>query len=78
MTITAGFSALVLGSIARSVPIQGGAMGVYHLAIVAILTLSAFGVDEQTAFTIAVIIHAIQTLFQLFVGGIMGLYVSLK
>ena len=78
LTITAGFSVLVLGSIARSVPIQGGAMGVYHLAIVAILTLSAFGVDEQTAFTIAVIIHAIQTLFQLFVGGIMGLYVSLK
>lgn len=78
LTVTTGISVLVLGSIARSIPIQGGAMGVYHLAVVAVLTLSAFGVDQQTAFTIAVIIHAIQTLFQLFVGGLMGLYVSFK
>jgi uncharacterized protein (TIRG00374 family) len=78
LSITAGLSVLILGSVARSIPIQGGAMGVYHLAVVAVLTLSVFGVDEQTAFTIAFIIHAIQTLFQLVIGAIMALYVSFR
>lgn len=76
LSITAGISVLILGSVARSVPIQAGAAGIYHTAISYILTMSLFDVDEQTAFTIAFIIHAIQTLFQLFVGGACALYVS--
>ena len=78
LSFTAGFSVLILGSIARSIPVQAGAVGVFHTAIISVLTLSFFGVDEQTAFTIALIIHAIQTLFQVIIGGGSAVYVGLS
>lgn len=65
---TAGISVLILGSVARSIPIQGGSIGVFHTTITAVLTLSIFGVDKQTAFTISFVIHAIQTVFQILAG----------
>ena len=76
LSIIAGISVLILGSVVRSIPIQGGSLGVFHTAVISILTLSIFGIDEQTAFTISFVIHAIQTLFQLITGSLAAVYLS--
>ena len=65
----AGFSLVVLGSIVRSIPLQGGAMGVYHVAVVYILGIPFFNVDATTALTLGVLIHGIQVVIQLVLGG---------
>jgi uncharacterized protein (TIRG00374 family) len=75
LSVTAGVSVLILGSVARSLPVQGGGVGVFHAAVVSILTLSFFGVYEQTDIKIALFIHAIQTLFQLVFGGFSAVYI---
>jgi glycosyltransferase 2 family protein len=62
------FSLLVMGSLGRLVPIQGGGVGVYHW--IAVGTLALYSIDTTTAMLLAVIIHGFQTLFYLIVGGI--------
>ncbi len=66
--IRAGVALLVLGSFARSVPVQAGSVGVYHFIVVLVLTLPIFGESEEQALLIATLIHAIQTLVQVVMG----------
>ena len=65
--IKAGLAMLVIGTVGRSVPIQGGGMGAYHYLITKGLLL--FGVAELYGSTLAIIIHGTQTLFTIGVGG---------
>ena len=64
----AGITVLAFGSIARSLPIQGGSMGAYHFTVAQILLL--FGMNKTTGESIALIIHSSQLVFQIVVGGI--------
>lgn len=67
----AGVTVLAFGSIARSLPIQGGSMGAYHFTVTQILIL--FGMSKTTGESIALIIHSSQLIFQLLIGGICSL-----
>ncbi len=73
--LATAFSLMALGSIARSLPIQGGSMGAYHAVVVEVVAL--YGIAGTEGMALAVLIHAIQTLFQLFVGGLALVDVSL-
>ena len=73
--IKAGLVLLVIGTVGRSVPIQGGGMGAYHYLITQGLLL--FGVSELYGSTLAIIIHGAQTLFTIGVGGISFLLILL-
>ncbi len=66
--IKAGLALLAFGSIAKSLPIQGGGLGAYHF--VAAQTLLLFALPPTDGQFLAVIIHGTTTLFQLIVGGI--------
>lgn len=63
---TAGFAMLVVGSLGKSVPIQGGGFGAYHFLITQ--TLVYFGVASMHGFVLATIIHGFQTIFYLVAG----------
>jgi len=68
----AGFTLLVVGSLGKSVPIQGGGFGAYHFLITQ--TLIFFGVASQFGFALAMIIHGFQTLFYLISGIAVWIY----
>ncbi len=63
---TAGFAMLVVGSLGKSVPVQGGGFGAYHFLVTQ--TLVFFGVASTQGFVLATIIHGFQTLFYLVAG----------
>ncbi len=71
LSIEAGVTVLAFGSIARSLPIQGGGMGAYHFTVAQILLL--FGMSSTTGESIALIIHSTQLIFQIIVGGLCGI-----
>jgi len=73
--VKAGLAMLVIGTVGRSVPIQGGGMGAYHYLITKGLLL--FGVSELYGSTLAIIIHGAQTLFTIGVGGVSFLFILL-
>ena len=66
--LRAGVALLVLGSFARSIPIQAGGLGVYHYTVILILTLPIFAESEDKSLLIATIIHGIQTGIQILMG----------
>lgn len=70
------FQIMMIGTIARSLPLPGGAIGAYHLAIV--FGLTAMGIDKELAFGMSFIIHGFQTLFTVFAGfiGIVWLFIN--
>ena len=76
--VQGGLFLLVLGSIGKSVPIQGGGMGAYHFLVTKGLSLSPFLIAAVPALTLATIIHLTQTLFYLFVGSIAAVVVLYK
>lgn len=76
--VQGGLFLLALGSIGKSVPIQGGGMGAYHFLVTKGLSLSPFLVAAVPALTLATIIHLTQTLFYLFVGAIAAVVVLYK
>ncbi|MES2654667.1 MAG: lysylphosphatidylglycerol synthase transmembrane domain-containing protein [Bacteroidota bacterium] len=57
----------LVGSLARSLPLPGGAMGAYHLAVA--LALNKMHIDNETALSLAFIIHGFQTVYTFFVGS---------
>ncbi|MDF2436565.1 MAG: hypothetical protein K0Q95_941 [Bacteroidota bacterium] len=63
---------LSIGTIGRSVPIQGGGMGAYHFLVQQVCLL--YGLVGPLGKTLATLIHAGQTLFT-FVMGILGLII---
>jgi uncharacterized protein (TIRG00374 family) len=60
------FQIMMVGTIARSLPLPGGAVGAYHLAVAYALT--TMNIDKETALGLAFIIHGFQTIFTIFTG----------
>jgi len=65
-------SIVAIGSIGRSVPIQGGGMGAYHFLVMNVCVI--YGMTQEFGKTLATVIHAGQALFTL-VMGIVGLII---
>jgi hypothetical protein len=63
---------LSIGTIGRSVPIQGGGMGAYHFLVQQVCIL--YGLGGIFGQTLATLIHAGQTFFT-FVMGLAGLII---
>ncbi len=72
LTWGACLSVLAIGTIGRSVPIQGGGMGAYHFLVTGIVVL--YGFSETWGKDLATLIHAGQTFFT-FVMGLLGLLI---
>ncbi|MBL7883313.1 MAG: flippase-like domain-containing protein [Bacteroidia bacterium] len=66
LTLGACLTILSVGSIGRSVPIQGGGMGAYHFLVSQVVII--YGVSESMGKTLATLIHAGQTLFTFAMG----------
>ncbi|MFZ4797341.1 MAG: lysylphosphatidylglycerol synthase transmembrane domain-containing protein [Bacteroidia bacterium] len=75
LTFLQSFQIMIVGVIARSLPLPGGAVGAYHLAVAYALT--TMNIDKETALGLAFIIHGFQTIFTVFAGiiGIIWLFV---
>jgi hypothetical protein len=65
-------SILAIGTIGRSVPIQGGGMGAYHFLVTSVVVL--YGLSEEWGKTLSTLIHAGQTFFT-FAMGLIGLLI---
>ncbi|MBP9186871.1 MAG: flippase-like domain-containing protein [Bacteroidia bacterium] len=61
------FVVMIIGTIGKSVPIQGGGMGAYHYLVAQAFLL--FGVSLVVGNALAIIIHGTQTLFTLITGS---------
>ncbi len=72
LTWGACLSILTIGTIGRSVPIQGGGMGAYHFLVMSVVML--YGMTEDWGKDLATLIHAGQTFFT-FVMGLVGLLI---
>ena len=68
MPITQVFVIMVIGTIGKSVPIQGGGMGAYHYLVGQAFLL--FGVGALTGNALAIIIHGAQTVYTILTGSI--------
>jgi len=60
------FIIMVVGSIGRSIPIQGGGMGAYHYLVSNAFTL--FGVSLSLGYAMAIVIHGAQLLLTFALG----------
>ena len=72
LTWGACLSILTIGTIGRSVPIQGGGMGAYHFLVTSVVVL--YGLSETWGKDLATLIHAGQTFFT-FAMGLVGLVI---
>lgn len=72
LTLGACLTILSIGTIGRSVPIQGGGMGAYHFLVGQVVLL--YGVTGMVGKTLATLIHAGQTFFT-FAMGLVGLII---
>ena len=68
MPIAQVFVIMVIGTIGKSVPIQGGGMGAYHYLVAQAFLL--FGVGALTGNALAIIIHGAQTVYTILTGSI--------
>ena len=66
LTFLQSFQIMIVGVIARSLPLPGGAVGAYHLAVAYALT--TMNIDKETALGLAFIIHGFQTIYTIFAG----------
>ncbi len=74
--MNAAFFVLVIGSIGRSIPIQGGGMGAYHFLVSQAFVL--LGVSLLTGNALAIIIHGAQAVFTFFTGTICFIWFLLQ
>ncbi|MEO6903084.1 MAG: lysylphosphatidylglycerol synthase transmembrane domain-containing protein [Bacteroidia bacterium] len=72
LTWGACLSIVAIGTIGRSLPIQGGGMGAYHFLVTSVIML--YGVSESFGKTLATLIHGGQTFFT-FCMGLIGLII---
>jgi uncharacterized protein (TIRG00374 family) len=70
------FTVMVTGSLVKTLPIQGGGAGAYHLVIGELLVL--FGLGSLSSRTFALLNHGYQTIFYLIVGGFSALWIAWK
>jgi uncharacterized membrane protein YbhN (UPF0104 family) len=66
LSLFQSFQIMMVGTIARSLPLPGGAVGAYHLAVA--YALNTMNIDKETALGLAFIIHGFQTIFTVFAG----------
>lgn len=71
LTVLQAFQVMMVGTIARSIPLPAGALGAYHAAVVFALTYMK--VDYDIAFSLAFIIHGFQTVFT-FICGLVAIF----
>ena len=62
------FVVFSIGSMGKILPVQAGGMGAYHLFVTNLLII--YGVDQLTGLSLATMLHGIQVLFYLIMGGI--------
>ena len=67
LTFSQVFVVMIIGSIGKSVPIQGGGMGAYHYLVAQAFFM--FGVGFVTGNALAIIIHGAQTIYTLITGS---------
>ncbi|MCH2046578.1 MAG: flippase-like domain-containing protein, partial [Saprospiraceae bacterium] len=67
LSLGAGLSAMAFGSIAKMIPGVAGSAGPFHIIISAVLV--NYGLNETAALTIATLIHGIQTMYYIALGG---------
>ncbi|MGB0521561.1 MAG: lysylphosphatidylglycerol synthase transmembrane domain-containing protein [Flammeovirgaceae bacterium] len=70
--LKAGLVLLVIGSFGRSLPIQGGGFGAYHFVFTQGMMM--YGITELYGGALAIMIHGLQTVYYLIVGGLATLY----
>lgn len=68
LSLYQAFLIMVVGTFARSVPVQFGAAGLYHSAVS--YALGLMGVSLLTGNSLAIIIHGFQTLFTVCMGAL--------
>jgi uncharacterized protein (TIRG00374 family) len=75
LTLSAAFTIMAIGSIGRSIPIQGGGVGAYHFLVANLVLL--FGISDHYGYSLAIIIHAGQTIFTFLMGvlSMAGLFI---
>jgi len=67
LSIGAGLSALAFGSIAKSIPGVAGSAGPFHIIVGSVLV--NYGISESTGYALATLIHGIQTIYYIVLGG---------
>lgn len=68
LTVGDAFFIMIIGSIGRSVPIQGGGLGAYHFLVAHACVL--LGISLTAGNALAIVIHGIQSVFTLVLTGI--------
>ncbi|MBO5720392.1 MAG: flippase-like domain-containing protein, partial [Bacteroidales bacterium] len=63
--IICAFSCFLMGSIGMGLPVQGG-VGPWHWAV--IVTLTLYGLNEDTAGAFALVAHGVQLVMTILVG----------
>lgn len=66
LSVSQVFVVMIIGTIGKSVPIQGGGMGAYHYLVAQAFLL--FGVGLITGNALAIIIHGAQSIYTLLTG----------
>ncbi len=75
-SLSLAFTLMAVGSIVKSIPIQGGGMGAYHYVIGGLLNF--YGMASVSSATFALLNHGYQTLFYLIFGGASAIWIILK
>ena len=60
------FEVMLVGVLARTIPIQAGSAGAYHLVVTSAFVY--FGLNDTRAFTLAVLIHGFQSFLTILLG----------
>jgi uncharacterized protein (TIRG00374 family) len=67
LSVSQVFVVMIIGTIGKSVPIQGGGMGAYHYLVAQAFLM--FGVGLVTGNALAIIIHGAQTIYTIVTGS---------
>lgn len=68
LAMGAGLTMMVVGSLGRLVPVQGGGMGAYHLLFQQGMLI--YGIGETYGLLLALVIHGFQSVYYLVVGSV--------
>ncbi len=74
--LAVAFSVMVMGSLAKTLPIHGGGLGAYHFLVGQLLVL--YGLGSVSSQTFALLNHGYQTIFYLLFGGFSFTWISWK
>jgi hypothetical protein len=66
LSFYACFEVMLVGVLARTIPIQAGSAGAYHLVVTNAFVY--FGLNDTSAFTLALLIHGFQSFLTIILG----------